>query len=357
MADILDDLNQIKKLDKSNVYGSVEALPDQCWHAWQEAGRIKVPSDYSKVKNLVMTGMGGSGLGARLIESLYQYQLQVPIIRVSNYALPGFVNKDTLVICSSYSGSTEEVVENLYQALKKKAKIMVIATGKDLINIALKHKLPFYQIKPDFNPSQQPRMAIGYSVVGQLVLVSKAGLIKLTEQEIKSCLKLMRQIQKGLGVNTNSPKNEAKKTALKLYDKVILYFAASHLSGAVHTVKNQLNENAKVLAARFDVPELNHHLMEGLRFPASNKKDLIVFLAKSNLYHKRIQERFELTQDVVGKNKIETYVFEAKGQTRLEQAFELIQFGAYVNFYLAMLAGIDPAPIPWVDYFKEKLSK
>ena len=356
MTNILDDYTQIKKIDKSNVLGSVEALPDQCLHAWEEASKVKVPENFRKVEKLVMTGMGGSGLGARVIESVFQNQLKIPLTRVNNYALPPFVDQQTLVICSSYSGSTEEVVENVKQALAKKAKTMVVATGGPVIKLALKYHLPYYQIRPTYNPSQQPRMAVGYSIIGQLALANRAGIIKLTDKKVKKVVLVMRQTQQPLKIDIAEAKNLAKKLAKKMYNKMIAYAAARHLSGPIHVVKNQLNENAKTFAARFDIPELNHHLMEGLRFPKKNQDNLFFFLANSKLYHPRIQERMVLTQEVIEKNKVPVYLWQATAKSRLEQAFELIQFGAFVNFYLSMLYGIDPAPIPWVDYFKAKLS-
>src|SRR3989344_5636656 len=124
----LDNFKEIKKLDKSNVYASVIAFPDQCLQALQDANQVAVPENYQHVNNLVMTGMGGSGLAARLIEGLYWNQLTVPLIQVHDYNLPGFVDDHTLVVCCSYSGSTEETIENFRQAVKAKSKVMVVST-------------------------------------------------------------------------------------------------------------------------------------------------------------------------------------------------------------------------------------
>lgn len=354
---VLNDLKEIKKLDKSNVLGSVQALPDQFEHAWEDANQVVVPAEYGQVENFVMTGMGGSGLAARMIEALYDDRLKVPLVRVNDYDLPGFVNEKTLVVCSSYSGSTEEVIENVHQAVARKAKWLAIGTGSKLLELAKQQGVPYYQIDPKHNPSNQPRMAIGYSVVGQLALVAKTGLINLRHDEVAEMVAVCRQLQDEINLDVSAEKNPAKQLAKKMQNKIILYIAARHLTGAIHTVKNQLSENAKALSARFDIPELNHFMMEGLRHPAMNKTDILAFFAESGLYPPKIQKRMKLTQDVVGKNEIATYPWQAKSKTKLTQAFELIQFGAYVNFYLSMLYGIDPAPIPWVDYFKEQLKK
>jgi glucose/mannose-6-phosphate isomerase len=151
--------------------------------------------------------------------------------------------------------------------------------------------------------------------------------------------------------------NPAKKLALKFHQKEVVFVASQHLLGAGHTVKNQMNENAKNLSHRHDVPELNHHLMEGLRFPDVNRQDLVFFFIDSSLYPKRIQQRMQITQTVVKKNKVKTAAWQANSRDELSQTFELVQFGGFVNFYLAMLNGLNPSAIPWVDYFKTELGQ
>src|SRR3972149_2629074 len=190
----MDLKSAIKKLDTQNVYGSVLALPDQCLHAWEEANKVEIPEDYKNVENIVMCGMGGSGLGARVIESLYFSKLSKPLTRVNDYHLPPYVTEKSLVFVSSYSGNTEETVQNLNEALEKKAKIIVVGAGGKLIDIARENGLPFYQIVPTYNPSNQPRMAIGYSIVGQLVLASKAGLLDIKKEEIESAVNTMKKL-------------------------------------------------------------------------------------------------------------------------------------------------------------------
>ena len=353
----LDSINDIKKLDVSDVYGSVMALPDQCLNAWTEANKVAVLDEYKRVNKLVMTGMGGSGLAARLIESLYWNQLKVPMMQVHDYNLPGFVDENTLVVCCSYSGSTEETIENFHQAAKTKSKIMVVSTGGKLIELAKEYKIPYYQIQAKYNPSNQPRMAVGYTLVGQIALVQKCGLIDLAKTEIESAIKIMSEIKDKCKLERRLKENQAKQLARQMYGKIIGFVAAEHLAGALHTVKNQTNENAKLFSTRFDIPELNHHAMEGLKHPIQNSNDLFFFMVQSKLYLDRNQKRILITKDVIEKNHVSTYLYETTSDRKVSQCFEVIQLGSFVVFYLSMLYGINPAPIPWVDYFKEQLKK
>lgn len=354
---ILDSLNQVKRIDKKNVYSSVVFLTKQCVHAWDDAEKTNIPTDYNNFENIVFTGMGGSGLAARVIESAFFEELPLSILKINDYDIPGFVGSKSLVICSSYSGSTEETIENLKQAINKKAKWIAIGTGGPLIEKAKENKVPYYQIVPKFNPCNQPRMAIGYSIVGQLSLSSKLGLVKISKEDILKTIKVMNKVVEENKIEVKSSQNFAKKLALSMKNKIIVLVSSKHLIGASHVFNNQLNENSKTFSSDFSIPELNHHLMEGLKNPSSNKKNLFFVFINSKEYPEKIQKRYQVTKEVVEKNKIKYKEINLKSKGKLNQVFELIQFGAFVNFYLSILYKQDPAPIPWVDYFKEKLSK
>lgn len=353
----LDDTKKLHELDKQNTYGSVEELSKQCVHAYEDASKIEVPDSYRDINKIIMTGMGGSGLGARIIESVYGLKLKIPFIRLHDYDLPSWVDEHTLVICSTFSGETEESIQTTIQSLEKKCKLMTIGSGGTIIELAKKYNVPYYQITPTYNPSKQPRMAIGYSVIGQLMMVAKTGVIEFSKREINLLVGAMKKVVEESKISIATKNNLAKKTAMKFYQKNINFVASRHLVGAAHTTKNQVNENAKNYATIFEIPELNHHLMEGLKYPDSNKKDLLFFFAESDLYPERIRKRYAITKDVVEKNKVEYAVYKPKSSDLLTQVFEYVQFGGYVVYYLSMLNNLDPAPVPWVDYFKIKLGQ
>ncbi|MBI2310038.1 hypothetical protein HYU89_04010 [Candidatus Collierbacteria bacterium] len=354
---ILDSREEIAKIDLENVLGSVEALPQQCLDAWEKAQNIVVPDSYKQIDNIVMCGMGGSGLGTRVIESVYFKDLKVPLVRVNGYDLPAFVNERSLISCSSYSGSTEETVMNAQQAIDKNLKWMAIGTGGKLLELAEQQKVPYYKIVPKYNPSNQPRMAIGYSAIGQLALVSHVGLISISSKEISEIVKVMKAVINKNKVEIPEINNSAKLLANKMKGKVVALVAGEHLVGPMHVVNNQQNENAKNISFDFQIPELNHHLLEGLKHPKTNSGNILFVFASSNLYSARIQKRFGLTKQVVEKNGIETVALEMISATKLSQAFELIQLGAYTDLYLSLLYGQNPAPIPWVDWFKVEMGK
>lgn len=353
----LDSQEEIKRIDSQNILESISSLPKQILHAWEEVNKVTLPDDYRDVNQLVMCGMGGSGLAARIIESVFKNELRIPLIRVNDYELPAFADSGTLVICSSYSGETEETLENARQAIGKGCKWIAVSKGNTLIRLAKEHLAPYYQISPVYNPSNQPRMAIGYSVVGQIALVSKASLIEISQKSIDTCTRVLNGMNEQLYIKNPLEKNTAKRLALRLLKKIVVFVSADHLVGAAHTVNNQLNENAKTLSFDFQIPELNHHLMEGLKYPPGNDKNLFAVFFDSDLYPEKIRKRLEITKEVFSKNNIEFFSFKPQSEDKLVQSFEVILFGSYVNFYLGMLYEQDPGPIPWVDYFKERLGQ
>lgn len=353
---VLDSREAIAKLDKSNMLGSVEAFHQQVEHAWADTKAITfTPS--AEIKNVVLAGMGGSGLGADVIKSLYKDSLKVPFDFVHDYTLPGYVNENTLVILASYSGTTEEILVCAKAAQEKKAQIMVIAAGGDLISMAEQNHWTAYKIDAKYNPSNQPRMAICYAVFGTIALLSKANILSLTDGEVAAVVSTIEKTVKASTVEVSQDSAPAKLLAYSIYEKRPVYVVSEFLEGAGHVVTNQSNENAKIFADYRVVPELNHHLMEGLRFPASNSDTHIFVFFNSSLYNARNQARMKLTQQIVEENNIETMAIELHSATKLEQAFEMIALVGFTSFYLSILEGIDPSPIPFVDKFKVELGK
>jgi glucose/mannose-6-phosphate isomerase len=355
MSSILDNQVEITQLDKSNVLGSAQALADQVADAWDQSQTLTVAIDATKVRNIVVSGMGGSALGPDVIQRAIKDQLTVPIEVSRDYTLPGYVNENTLVVLSSWSGTTEETLAAAQDALNRKAQIVGITTGGGLADFLTQHNCTMFKISATHNPSNQPRMGIGYSVFGIIALLAKVGLIRLSDAEVNAVIAAIRRTKAELDVTVPQDKNPAKQMAFHFQGRIPVLVAAEHLEGAIHVFQNQLNENAKCYAEYRVIPELNHHLMEGLRFPLDNDKTMFFLLCNSTLYGERTQKRLTVTQQVIEKAGIDSEAMQLVSASRWEQVFELITFGTFVNFYLAMLEGIDPAPIETVDFFKAQM--
>ena len=352
----LDNIGGLINEDRKLVYESISAFQKQIEQVWSDFRSIDKPIECSLAKNVVIAGMGGSALGGRVVDSLIQDRSRVPIEIFTEYHLPNYVNKDSLVILSSYSGNTEETLSDANEAIKRGAKVFAITTGGKLSKLIKEENLDSYIFKPTNNPSKQPRMALGYSIASILAILSQCEFIHLNDDEIKDAVGKFKEYKDNFGVKRDKKSNISKSLAEKVKGKIPILVASEHLVGSAHTFKNQLNETAKNFSVLFDIPELNHHLMEGLGYPALVKKDLYFIFIDSDKYTGRVQKRYPITQEVVEKNGVEHGKYILEQDTKLNQIFELISFGLYTSFYLSILNDVDPSKIPWVDYFKEKMS-
>ena len=356
MAD-LDSPAAIKKLDSRNLASSIEQLDNQCEQVFGEIEKLALSPDFAKAEKIVVCGMGGSALGADVLKSLYFNELKVPLEIINGYFLPSHANDKTLVIFSSYSGTTEEVLTAVEQAKEKGTMIMTIASGGDLAKMVQAGEVEGYIFDPKYNPSGQPRMGLGYSILSQVLILAKLGFLKFSQDDLNKILVAIRKANSLSNIDVLTGQNSAKHIAQKFAGKIPFLFASEHLVGNIHVFANQINENAKVLSAYFTLPEANHHLIEGLPSTDAIQKQVVFFFLKSNLYSPRVLKRYDITKTLVSKNGFEAVVFEPQFTTKLEQVFEFLTFGSWVSFYLAIVYDRDPSPIPNVDFLKNELSK
>ncbi len=212
------------------------------------------------------------------------------------------------------------------------------------------------RIVPKKNPSDQPRTGVGYSIGSLVSILTSLGFIHIDDKEIIESASNVKKLIPDFAFENELHRNLAKKYADEISATMPVLFSSGHLLGSTHTIKNQINENAKTFCVHFDIPEANHHLMEGLRHPVSIKEKMTAIFFYSELYDPEIKKRYPITRDVIEKNGIRTMLYKCQTDDKLTQIFELLVFGAFLSFYLTMQNGEDPSIIPWVDYFKEKLS-
>lgn len=343
MAD-LNNLSDIKKLDPKDVFGSSKLLDKQCEQIWNDVKNLNLP--VANIKNIVICGMGGSSYGGHVTLSMFKDKLNVPLVVQNGYDLPAFADSSTLVVLTSYSGNTEETLSCANEAKNKGSKTIVLTSGGKLADFIKDNTMQGIVFEPVNNPSGQPRLGTGYIVLGTIAILNKLGIIEIKESEVTDAIDHLRNAQENI-------MREAKKLAQEIEGRIPLIFASLFLEGNAHIIRNQLNETAKSFSAFEDIPELNHHLMEGLKNPKGRK--LVCLFLDSEFYPQIIKKRITLTKDVVNKNGVKPLEYKAKGETKLSQMLEILSLGGFLSFYLAVLYDQDPSVIPWVDYFKEQL--
>jgi glucose/mannose-6-phosphate isomerase len=261
-------------------------------------------------------------------------------------------------VISSYSGNTEEPL-SLYEAVKKrKAKVAAI-TSKSLNNqlavLMAQKRIPGFIFDPENNPSSQPRLGLGYAVFGAIKLLEKTGTLKITSETAREVVAGIKGRNPFMTVNVKTGRNVAKKTAYHLKDKIVILVGSEFLQGNIHVFRNQLNENGKNLAVYLISPDMNHYALESLENPKDIKDKIVFLFIDSSLYSPRVQKRNMLVKQLIRQKGIAYRELKLRSRIKLAQSFELLQFGSWVSYYLALLNEIDPSSIPWVNWFKERL--
>ncbi len=351
----LDDAALYNRLDPQNMRSSIELLPDQIQQTYGEINALTTSQDYRHVTSIVFSGMGGSALGAQVTKHLYGPTLPVPFEIVNDYHLPSYVDSKTLVYIQSYSGTTYESISCLQDAHGKHSKIFVVAVGGELIEKAGELNVPFFKINPVNNPSNQPRMGVGYSVSMLIAFLHKLGFISLESEEIEQVVDFLKKSNQLYGTQVLETNNPAKQLARVLFGKIPLFFSGEYLTGAIHANRNQFNENAKSLSIYYNLPEGDHYVLEAFQYPPQILKQIMCIFYTGSYLSENLIRRIKATDEVIKQAGIDTKTINFDGPSKLGEIIQAIHFGAYVGFYTAMLNGIDPSPIPHVENFKSMM--
>lgn len=350
----LDNLETIKKLDSQNILQYMQAFPDQiekCWADWQ---KIAIPTHYVNTKTVLILGMGGSGIGAALTASLARRECPIIIEISRGYTIPAWVDKNTLVIGVSCSGNTEETLVAFRAAAAKTDKLITISTGGKLASLGSQHKALRYEYQYD----SQPRQALGYSFTALLAILAKLRLLDIKNNDIEEALIFLRGLLKKVDVETPVYRNQAKVLAQKLVNRIPIVLGADPMAEVARRWKQHLNENAKTTAYFEEIPEMNHNALVGLEFPENLGQKILMIILESKYNHPRNKLRQNLLTQIFQQRRIpcETVMIEPSGSL-LAEILQMILFGDYVAYYLAILNNVAPEPVEAINFLKGKLEE
>jgi glucose/mannose-6-phosphate isomerase len=301
-------------------------------------------SPSKNIQNIVITGLGGSGIGGTIISELVSDSCTLPIIINKDYFLPAFVNENTLLIVSSYSGNTEETLSAMQQAISKKAQIVCITSGGKVLELAKQHQFDFIEI-PGGNP---PRSCIGYSLVQLIkVLVAKDFADKTLFSDLEKAIALLDKENAAIKI-------ESQKIAEKLLNKITVIYSLGTCEGAVVRFRQQINENSKMLCWHHVFPEMNHNELVGW---TEKNDDLVVVTFHTSFDYNRTKKRYEVCKPIFEKYSSGVIDIAAKGESKLEQFLYLINIGDWISCDIADLRGIDPVEVNVINHLKGELAK
>lgn len=294
--------------------------------------------------HVVICGMGGSGMGGQMVRQLFAYQAKIPIVLVQNYELPAFVNEKSLVIGSSYSGTTEEILSALNEAIKRNSTIIGISSGGDLMQLCKDHHFDYIRL-PGGNP---PRTMLAFSLIQLMHILSKA---KIIDENILDDAKNCRYL---LNTELITIKDQAKLLAQHLFEKQGILYSDVDSEPVLIRAQQQFNENSKQLVWHNVIPEMNHNELVG--WGGGNEHYAVVFF-KSQFLSQRTQLRMQLSKEIIGEKTPNILTIEGRGKSLMEEYFYFVHIVDWASLFLAELNHIDPFDIKVIDHLKSALKK
>ena len=352
---LLDDLNALKRIDRSDMVGRACALPATCLEGWEKGLAWKIPSMWSSSEQLLVLGMGGSAIGADLLQGFLRGELSRPVIVNRAYTLPKWVGRSTLVLACSYSGNTEETLSAAREAKKKGARLLAITSGGELSRWARRSRFPLLQIPSGW----PPRSAVGYLTFSPLGLLVRLGWLKEKALPVrKACADTDRFIAGTLALSVKTQRNPAKRLALHLVGKIpILYGASDGWEGVTYRWRTQLEENAKTLAFHHLFPEATHNEISGWLHPKEMMRRLAAVFLLDPAIHPRTRRRMDFTAALIRRQGASALEVRGKGSSLMSRMLTLVSLGDFTSIYLALLYRIDPTPVDRVEALKKFMKR
>jgi glucose/mannose-6-phosphate isomerase len=322
----------------------IAAINNQISEAIQIGESSSFQASSRQINKILLCGLGGSGIGGAIVSQLLKNELKVPFVCVNDYNIPAFVDNQTLIIASSYSGDTEETIAAVNEGLQKDAEICVITSGGKLLEMA-KANAWNYAIVPG---GEQPRAMLAYSLIQQVYLLHKYGLT--SDKHINDLSAVTALIDK----HEVAMQEEALALAKKIHGSMPVIYADSSFGGVATRVKQQMNENAKELCWTHGLPEMTHNELAGW---AGGKSNIAPIYLATDYDHERTTYRWNISKEIILKYTKNISEIHAKGDTPIAQIFYLIHLTDWLSWYMSDLKKIDATEVDVIIHLKSEMGK
>ena len=352
--------NPAPSIDTESMFEVLYNFPKQIKEAIAIGEEAPIWRQTPVSNHYAIFGLGGSAIGGDLLRSYmagteWGRHLNITVNRT--YEAPGWIDEDTNVIVSSYSGETEETLSAFDTVKKQTRRMLSITTGGSLGQKSVTAGVPVINIPTGF----QPRCALAYSFFPLMVALGRHGRIdaKGVRMNTRGVNETLRELEKVRDTYVSkAAKNPAIKMAKKLHGKIPVIYSANERTDAVNLRwRGQIQENAKQVAFGNQLPEMNHNEINGWAHPAKLNKNVEVIMLRDKDDHERVQIRFDALQSLIKSHVGGISTFEGKGKNLLSRMFTSIYFADWVSYHLALLNKEDPTPVPVIQKLKTKLAK
>jgi glucose/mannose-6-phosphate isomerase len=330
--------------EKNNLYmkSLIEAFPENLTEAIEIANQNPLKKQYSKFSNILICGMGGSGIGGKLVASWIVDEVNIPINFCQDYTLPNYVDENTLIIASSNSGNTEETLAATEEGRQKGAAIIGVCSGGKLEAFCTQHNYECIII-PGGHP---PRTGLAFSITQLIHVFGQLGLINKTKLNELSSAKAL------LISNSNEIKKEAKQLANFINCKELIIYSEAKDEAVAIRARQQFNENSKILCNHHTIPEMNHNELVGW-YGGANRYGVLVL--DTTDWCAQNKKRLALSMETIKTKTNHIYTLTAKGETSLERSLYLIHCIDWASLYLAQINAVDSINIQVIDSLKHSL--
>lgn len=326
----------------------IEGFPAQLLEAISIARNARLGQASLPIQNVLVAGMGGSGIGGSLVKSLSASELRVPLDVSKSYDIPGYVNSNTLFIACSFSGNTEETLSAAEKARNKSAQIICITSGGKLESFARQHAYDTILIP---GHSNSPRASIGYGLVQLYHILHHFGLIPHNHvTDLEKSAELLKN-------ETGNIRSISLELTAYCKDKFPILYGDTSLEAVLVRTQQQIAENSKQLSHVNVFPEMNHNELVGWKFPSFLFENAATIMLRTSFDHPRTSTRLDVCRDIFQDVAGSVWEIEAKGETILQQALYLIHLLDWLSFDLAEANGVDPFPVDVINFLKNELAK
>jgi glucose/mannose-6-phosphate isomerase len=339
-------------LDTLGMFKATAGFPEQVAAAVRTARGLDGLPEREYVENVVVLGMGGSGIVGDVMTAVAGPFLPVPVVVVKSYDRPDFIGPGSLVFAVSFSGNTEETVEAAGEAANAGASLVAVTGGGQLSKLAEEWGAPVVQLPGDI---PQPRAALGAMAVPPLVILEEIGLFPGAAQWVAQAVDQLTRRRDALV----RPGSLAEELAGRIGRTIPLVYGA-HALGATAALrwKTQVNENAKSPAFCGVYPELCHNEVAGWGQHGDATRQLITVVnLRHDVEHPQVVRRVAFVSELLRESVADVIEVSAEGEGDLAQLLDLILVGDFVSLHMAAREGIDPGPVPVLDDLKRRLAE
>lgn len=321
----------------------IENFANQLQEGYAIASQLIISKPFPSFHNIAILGLGGSAFGGELVKNYTEKNLSIPITIIRDYTIPKFINENTLVIASSYSGNTEETLFALKECIEADAFIVCITSGGKLMQIAKEKGFPYIQLPTGY----PPRAAAGFSFISKISILQKLHLIPDFATDLQETLQIVQSF---------SDFETVQQITQNFYQKIPVIYSSPSFESIAIRLRQQIQENAKQLCWHHVIPEMNHNELVGWELPAWALEKTHVLIIRSNQDYLRIQYRMDFLKEKLGSKNVQVSEIFLKGNSKMAQLIYGLHFADWVSYKLALENKVDPMPVHVIDELKNSLA-